>query len=50
MTITATVKNIVQYFTEGFLKIFSPSQDSYPATGIQPFGGTIPQYSNGLYW
>ena len=50
MTIATLVRNIVQYITEGFLKIFSPNQDSYPEIGVQPFGGTIPQYSTRFDW
>lgn len=41
MSITKVVKDFVQYITEGFIAIFSPDRDSYPAVGIQPFGGTI---------
>ena len=35
------VKTVVQYMAEGFLEIFSPNNDYYPAIGIQPFSGTI---------
>jgi len=45
MTITKVISSIVQYVTEGFLRIFSPSQDSYPEIGVQPYGGTISHYS-----
>ncbi|MCC0175470.1 hypothetical protein I4641_00550 [Waterburya agarophytonicola K14] len=41
MIFTQTVKNIIQYITEGFIAIFSPDRDSYPAVGLQPYGGTI---------
>lgn len=41
MIVTRTVKDIFQYITEGFIKIFSPSNDHYPAVGVQPYGGTI---------
>ena len=39
MIIGKTLKNIIQYITEGFARIFSPTDDEYPATGIQPFEG-----------
>ncbi len=39
MVIVKTLKNIVQYLTEGFARIFKPSDDQYPAIGIQPFEG-----------
>ncbi|PSF39580.1 isochorismate synthase [Aphanothece hegewaldii CCALA 016] len=28
---------MVQYLTEGFARIFSPTDDHYPETGVQPF-------------
>lgn len=28
---------LVQYLTEGFARIFSPTDDHYPETGVQPF-------------
>jgi len=45
MVVIKTLKNIVQYLTEGFLRIFSPTDDEYPAIGVQPFYGDI-SYSN----
>lgn len=44
-----TVKVVAQYITEGFLEIFSPHEDHYPAVGIQPFSGTINHHSQ-LDW
>ena len=41
MIVSKTVKNIIQYITEGFISIFSPTRDDYPAIGVQPYGGTI---------
>ena len=46
--ITQILQNVIQYLTEGFLRIFSPSDDRYPAIGFQPFEGEI-SYSNGDY-
>ena len=40
-----TVKTVVQYMAEGFLEIFGPNNDHYPAIGIQPFSGTIAHHS-----
>lgn len=31
------LQNLVQYITEGFARIFSPSEDEYPEVGVQPF-------------
>lgn len=29
--------SLVQYLAEGFARIFSPIDDQYPETGVQPF-------------
>ena len=39
MNIREALQNFVQYFTEGFARIFSPSKDEYPEVGVQPFKG-----------
>ena len=39
--ILSSVKVAVQYITEGFLEIFRPEDEKYPAIGVQPFRGTI---------
>jgi hypothetical protein len=49
MAIIKTIKNLVQYITEAFVRIFAPTDDRYPAIGIQPFEGTIYQ-PNQLDW
>ena len=41
MKLFNTVKIVAQYMLEGFLEIFSPHDDQYPAVGVQPFGGTV---------
>lgn len=40
-----TFKAAIQYAIEGFLEIFSPHVDRYPAIGVQPYGGTITRSS-----
>ena len=45
MVVINTLKDVVQYLTEGFLSIFSPIDDEYPTIGIQPYYGDI-SYSN----
>jgi hypothetical protein len=32
-----SLQELVQYFTEGFARIFSPNKDEYPDVGSQPF-------------
>ncbi|MBE9047761.1 hypothetical protein IQ255_25755 [Pleurocapsales cyanobacterium LEGE 10410] len=41
MLSTDTIRNIVQYVTEGFMEIFRPNDEQYPMIGVQPFSGTI---------
>ena len=41
MIVSKIVQGSIQYIIEGFIKIFSPSNDDYPTVGVQPFGGTI---------
>jgi hypothetical protein len=32
-------RKVVRYVTTGTARIFSPNDDDYPATGVQPFEG-----------
>ncbi|MGD1919095.1 MAG: hypothetical protein ACFCAD_09480 [Pleurocapsa sp.] len=50
MIISKTVKNVIQYITEGFIEIFSPNKDSYPEVGFQPYGGTISHHDSRYKW
>jgi hypothetical protein len=40
MNIFKNVGNMVVYLYDGFARIFSPSKDIYPNTGVNPFEGT----------
>ncbi len=31
--------NVIQYFSGAISRIFGPSDDAYPNTGVQPFEG-----------
>ncbi|WP_341529376.1 hypothetical protein WKK05_08745 [Nostoc sp. UHCC 0302] len=33
---------IINYISSGAARIFAPKDDDYPATGVQPFEGDIP--------
>lgn len=46
MIFSNTIETIVQYVAEGFLEIFSPHEDRYPAIGVQPYSGTISHHSH----
>jgi hypothetical protein len=39
MSIYKLFDSITQYISEAVVRIFSPSDDAYPATGVQPFSG-----------
>jgi hypothetical protein len=41
MFIVNKLQEGVRYIVEGFLRIFSPDKDEYPAIGVQPFEGDI---------
>lgn len=49
MTFTERLKSVFVYLAEGFFRIFSPHDDSYPATGIQPYSG-IPYSKRADAW
>jgi hypothetical protein len=50
MMIDTTLKNIMQYLTEAFARIFGPNDDEYPAIGVQPFEGEIYKPQIGAEW
>jgi hypothetical protein len=39
MAITKMLTSITQFVSEGFMRIFSPTDDAYPVIGFQPFTG-----------
>ena len=39
MKIFQWIQNIVQPILRGVARIFQPTDDDYPATGVQPFEG-----------
>jgi len=39
MKVFDLVVNAIQYVSEGVSRIFSPRDDHYPETGVQPFDG-----------
>ena len=41
MGINKVLKEIMQYLTEAFARIFGPNDDEYPNIGVQPFEGEI---------
>jgi hypothetical protein len=39
MGIYKLLDSIAQYLSEAVVRIFSPTDDAYPASGVQPFSG-----------
>ncbi len=39
MSIPKILDDVIQYFSEAISRIFGPSDDEYPNTGVQPFDG-----------
>lgn len=39
MGISRMIESVVQYISEAVTRIFGPSDDAYPAIGVQPFAG-----------
>ncbi len=41
MYISRMLSNIAQYISGAVMRIFGPSDDAYPMSGVQPFSGEI---------
>ncbi|MEO1432141.1 MAG: hypothetical protein AAFS12_09365 [Cyanobacteria bacterium J06632_19] len=41
MFISKMLSNMAQYISEAVMRIFGPSDDAYPNSGVQPFTGEI---------
>lgn len=41
MKIFQWIKNVVQPILKGVARIFQPTDDDYPETGVQPFEGEV---------
>ncbi|NJM72771.1 MAG: hypothetical protein HC862_22980 [Scytonema sp. RU_4_4] len=39
MAISEMLAKVTQYISEAAMRIFGPSDDAYPNTGVQPFTG-----------
>jgi hypothetical protein len=35
-------KQMIRYIAKAMARIFGPTDDQYPATGVQPFEGELP--------
>ncbi|PSB05358.1 isochorismate synthase [filamentous cyanobacterium Phorm 46] len=45
MNLSKSFANAVRYVSEAALRIFSPSDDNYPNSGVQPFEGKLSKSS-----
>lgn len=50
MFISKMLTNIFQYISEAVVRIFSPNDDAYPNSGVQPFTGEIYQRRTANTW
>lgn len=39
MMISKMLASVIQYISEAVMRIFAPTDDSYPVIGVQPFTG-----------
>ena len=39
MAIIKSIRETIQYLWRGTIRLFSPTDDDYPKTGVQPFEG-----------
>lgn len=50
MSIYKMFEGMTQYISEGFIRIFSATDDAYPPTGVQPFSGEPYHKTKGADW
>jgi len=50
MFISKMLSNITQYISEAVMRIFAPSDDAYPLSGVQPFSGEIYKRTTADNW
>lgn len=43
MKLLDIIARVTQYVTEGVARIFRPTKDDYPETGVQPYTGDPPE-------
>lgn len=50
MAISNIFVSVIQYISEGFMRIFTPTDDDYPMIGVQPFTGELYQGKTAKIW
>lgn len=46
MNLSKSLRNAMRYISEAAVRLFSPSDDNYPNTGVQPFEGKSSKDNN----
>lgn len=47
MSITKVIDDVIQFFSGAISRIFTPSDDEYPNTGVQPYEGEAAKSARG---
>jgi hypothetical protein len=50
ISISKILAGITQYVSEGFMRIFTPTDDAYPMIGVQPFTGDFYKQRTANNW
>lgn len=50
MIISRMLANMMQFISEAFMRIFSPTDDAYPMIGFQPFTGVPYKKRHAAHW
>ncbi|MDX2243018.1 MAG: hypothetical protein NW224_20250 [Leptolyngbyaceae cyanobacterium bins.302] len=48
MSIPKVIDDVIQFVSGAVSRIFSPSDDHYPNTGVQPFDGDVKKKDHSL--
>lgn len=44
------IKDIIKFVSGAIARIFGPTDDEYPPTGVQPFEGELPEKKSKQAW
>ncbi|WP_353930058.1 nicotinate phosphoribosyltransferase [Okeanomitos corallinicola TIOX110] len=50
MIISRVLASMIQFISEAFMRIFSPTDDAYPVIGFQPFTGVAYKKRHAANW
>jgi hypothetical protein len=49
MSLPKVFDDMIRYISGAMSRVFGLNDDAYPATGIQPYGGDIPNKKHSFY-